>query len=298
MEKEIKLPYMDAEKVRTEIGDFVIRNLVEKGKIGCVMGLSGGVDSTSSAAIINRSFREYNAANNTVLELVGYILPSSTNKPEDARDGISVANRLGIRYEVIPIDGITQAHISATPAVAQSIYHKGNLMSRIRANILSTAAALENKLVAGTGNKDEDFGIGYYTLFGDGAVHLSPIGGLSKRLVREMATYLGFGNLANREPTAGLEPGQTDFGDLGYSYDLVELLSCGAEQGLTDCELRRHSAVKSLIERDMGLYVKKFGKPKFTAVDYVVDDYFRRHKIALQKAKIISPAIAPVSLQF
>jgi len=171
-------------------------------------------------------------------------------------------------------------------------------MSRVRANILSTAAAIENKLVAGTGNKDEDFGIGYYTLFGDGAVHISPIGGLSKRLVREMATYLGFGDLANREPTAGLEPGQTDFGDLGYSYDLVELLSCGLEQGLNHQELRKHSVIKAMIERDMGVYTKKYGRSKFTAVDAMVDDYLGRHKIALHKAKIISPAIAPVSLQF
>ncbi len=298
MEREIKLPYMNAETVRTEIGDFVIGNCVKFGKTGYVIGLSGGVDSTACAAVINHGFQEYNAARGNKLELVGYILPSNTNKPKDARDGISVAERLGIRYEVIPIDGITQAHAAATPAVTESIYHKGNLMSRIRANILSTAAAVENKLVAGTGNKDEDFGIGYYTLFGDGAVHISPIGSLSKRLVREMATYLGFSDLANREPTAGLEPGQTDFGDLGYSYDLVELISCGVEQGLIGQELRQHSAVKYFAERDMETYARRFGKSKFTAVDAMVDDYFRRHAIALQKAKIISPAIAPVTLHY
>jgi len=288
---------MDAEKVRKEIGDFAIEHCVGQGKTGYVIGLSGGVDSTTSAAVINRRFQEYNDAHDSKLEVVGYILPSSTNKPEDARDGLTVARRLGIRHQVIPIDEITQANLTVVPE-ASHVYHKGNLMSRVRANILSTAAAIENKLVAGTGNKDEDFGIGYYTLFGDGAVHISPIGGLSKRLVREMATYLGFGDLANREPTAGLEPGQTDFGDLGYSYDLVELLSCGLEQGLNHQELRKHSVIKAMIERDMGVYTKKYGRSKFTAVDAMVDDYLGRHKIALHKAKIISPAIAPVSLQF
>ena len=297
MEREIKLPYMNAEKVRKEIGDFVIENCLESGKSGYVIGLSGGVDSTTTAGIINSSFREYNAAHRTNLELVGYILPSSTNKLEDARDGLSVASRLGIRNRVIPIDEITRANLAVLPE-ANHVYHKGNLMSRVRANILSTAAAVENKLVAGTGNKDEDFGIGYYTLFGDGAVHISPIGGLSKRLVREMATYLGFGDLANREPTAGLEPGQTDFGDLGYSYDLVELLSCGLEGGMTEGELRQHSVVKNMVKRDIDLYAQKFGKSKFIAVDTMVDDYLRRHENALQKTKIISPAIAPVSLQF
>ena len=289
---------MNAERVRKEIGDFAIRSCLELNRTGYVIGLSGGVDSTTSAAVINRRFQEYNTAHETKLELVGYILPSNINKPEDTRDGLIVAKRLGIRHQVIFIDEITQAHLAVVPGVAENVYHKGNLMSRVRANVLSTTAAVENKLVAGTGNKDEDFGIGYYTLFGDGAVHISPLGGLSKRLVREMATYLGFSDLANREPTAGLEPGQTDFGDLGYSYDLVELLSCGIEQGLTDQEIRQHSAVNALVERDMDTYAKRFGQSKFTAVDAVVNDYFKRHEIALQKAKIISPAIAPVTLQW
>ena len=69
--------------------------------------------------------------------------------------------------------------------------------------------------VIGTGNRDEDYGVGYYTLFGGGAVHLSPIGNLPKRMVREMAAYLGFDDLAERVSTAGLEPGQTCFKDLG-----------------------------------------------------------------------------------
>ena len=81
-------------------------------------------------------------------------------------------------------------------------------LNEIRAVVLHTKAATENKAVIGTGNKDEDYGVAYYTLFGDGAVHLSPIGNLPKRLVREMAAYLGFDDLSGRVSTAGLEPGQ------------------------------------------------------------------------------------------
>jgi len=82
-------------------------------------------------------------------------------------------------------------------------------------------------LVVGTGNKDEDFGVAYYTLFGDGAVHLSPIGNLPKRLVREMAAYLGFDDLAGRVSMAGLEPGQTSFKDLGCDYEFAEVVLAG-----------------------------------------------------------------------
>ncbi|MBI5698415.1 MAG: NAD(+) synthase, partial [Thaumarchaeota archaeon] len=298
LEKRILLPMMDAELVAMEIGEFVVNEVLKHNSTGCVIGLSGGVDSTTTAAVIKRAFNRYNAEHTvdyTVkhtaehagmpekkLELVGYMLPSKINDTKDTEDGIIVAERLGIRYEVQSIDAIVDAYKTTNPeafpencenhrnrplwvplrftksllaywlgsisgipkientsgerytpdftrfhpvfSIFEYNYHKGNLMSRIRANVLSTRAATENKTVAGTGNKDEDFSIGYYTLFGDGAVHISPIGALPKRLVRQMASYLGFSNLANRTPTAGLEPGQTDFRDLGYDYDLVEIV--------------------------------------------------------------------------
>ena len=171
-------------------------------------------------------------------------------------------------------------------------------MSRIRANILSTKAATENKTLAGTGNKDEDFGIGYYTLFGDGAVHFSPIGNLPKRLVREMATYLGFGDLANRVPTAGLEPGQTDFGDLGYRYDTVELVMEGIMQGFSPKELYTQYQVVDYATTDIRTYQDLFGKQKFTEVGQVVDDILRRNMIANAKSQVIHPPIAPITLMY
>ena len=171
-------------------------------------------------------------------------------------------------------------------------------MSRIRANVLSTKAAHEGKSLAGTGNKDEDFGIGYYTLFGDGAVHLSPIGGLSKRLVYEMASHLGYEDIAKKLPSAGLEPGQTDFKDLGYGYDLVELVCEGLEQGFSREELGKHSQIKPLVEKQQKQYKEMYGQEKFSDSYQVVDDIMRRHKIADAKARIIHPPIAPVNLNY
>jgi NAD+ synthase len=298
MERKIILPGMDAASVRKEIGDFAIGYCTDMEKSGYVIGLSGGIDSTASAAIIGRSFQEYNLGKSPSeqLELVGYILPSSTNNSEDEVDGCSIAKRLGIRHEVIGLNGIINAHLQATPGLG--VYDRGNMESRIRANILSTRAAVEGKLIAGTGNKDEDSGIGYYTLFGDGAVHISPIGNLSKRLVRDMATYLGFGDVANREPTAGLEPGQTDFGDLGYSYGFVELLTNGLEQGFTPSELVAHSSVVSLAGEQMGRFKQKFGSDKFETVEAMVVDFLRRNEGAKKKVQLISPTVAPVSLSY
>lgn len=287
----ILLPEMDAEVVADEIGDFICKH----SQIGAVIGLSGGVDSTVTAALAKRAFD--NAAYITITpsggklqkrELVGYVLPSSINNTNDTEDAIQVARLLGIRYEVISIEPIVEAYKHTNPGAFESSYDKGNLMSRIRANILSTKSATEKKTLIGTGNKDEDFGIGYYTLFGDGAVHCSPIGNLPKRLVFQMARYLGFGFIADKPPSAGLEPGQTDFGDLGYRYDLVEIVTEGIRQGIDQENLFGNPQVIEVVEDLLN--------PEFTRV--IEDILFRHFYTAKEKADIIHPPIAPITLHY
>lgn len=306
--QKIKLPQMNPKQVADEIGDFVINKIVRMGKNGGVIGLSGGVDSTTSTALTQKAFIKYNAmkpkarfnkykATNpeTNLELVVYMLPSKLNPKADENDATKVAKKLGIRYEIHNISPIVEAYYCANPEIFNIVndFHKGNLMARIRANILSTKSAVENKLVIGTGNKDEDFGIGYFTLFGDGAVHLSPLGNLSKRLVRQMATYLGFKDPAQREPTAGLEPGQTDFKDLGYNYDAVELVITGLEQGFGLEELVKDKDVIATLEPQLKL------TDKFRTVREAVKNIWNRHyNIALPKMQIIHPQTAPVTLEY
>ncbi len=294
--KRIILAQIDCESVSREIGDFVIAQVQYTRTSGCVVGLSGGVDSSTTAALIKRAFDRHTAAK---YELVGYILPSNINKQDDIRDAQAVARYLGIRCEVHSIETPVEAFRATNPEAFESIFHKGNMISRVRANVLSTKAATENKIVAGTGNKDEDFGIGYYTLFGDGAVHLSPIAGLPKRLVREMAGFLGLGeHIVNRVPTAGLEPGQSDYRDLGYDYDVVELVFEGHVQGFTPAELSRNDQVVPVVEAQLAHYKKVFGAPKFTSVQQVVEDVLRRHEIAKGKMKIIHPPSPQISLAY
>jgi NAD+ synthase len=294
--KRIKLARMDSEKVSGEIGDFVIEQVKYTGSTGCVVGMSGGVDSSTTAALIKRAFDRHTAAR---YELVGYILPSHLNQQDDIKDAEEVARYLGIRCETHSIEKPVEAFRATNPEAFESIFHKGNMISRVRANVLSTKAATANKIIAGTGNKDEDFGIGYYTLFGDGAVHLSPIGGLPKRLVREMATFLGLDHaIVNRVPTAGLEPGQSDYKDLGYDYDVVELVSEGFVQGLTADELSRHEQIVAVVEKQMQHYKTVFGVLKFTRVNQVVEDMRRRHEIAKGKMKIVHPPSPKISLTY
>jgi NAD+ synthase len=297
--KPIKLAKMDCETVANEIGDFVIKSVLDVEGTGCIVGLSGGVDSSTTASLVQRAFKRHNAESQTRLELVGYILPSKINHRDDTRDAEAVAVALGLRYEVHDIEKIVDAFHSTNPEAFDNKFDKGNLISRARANVLSTKASTEKKVIAGTGNRDEDFGIGYYTLFGDGAVHISPIAGLSKRLVREMAAYLGIDQrIIKREPTSGLELGQSDFKDLGYDYDVVELMTEGSVQGFSVDELVTHEQVTLLVEQQIRQYQNVFGKAKFQTVEQVVSDVLKRHAQAENKMKILHPPTPDITLHF
>jgi NAD+ synthase len=300
--KKIKLATMDCKQVCGEIGDFVIKAVLETASSGCVIGLSGGVDSSTAAALIKTGFDRHNAKraqNHQELELVGYILPSGINPTQDEADAEAVADYLGIRCEIHHIETLVESFQLTNPEAFKHKFHKGNMISRIRANVLSTKAATENKILAGTGNRDEDFGIGYYTLFGDGAVHLSPIAGLPKRLVREMAAFLGLDKkIIHREPTAGLEPGQSDFKDLGYDYDVVEIVTEGLNQGFSSTELIKHAQIVPLIEQQIKQYNATYGDEKFQSAQAVVQDVLKRHQQAQAKMKIVHPPTPQITLTY
>lgn len=300
MVERIRLARMNLELVADEIGDFLIKEITEEGRTGGVIGLSGGVDSTTTAALAKRAFDKYNLGNHKEpLELVGYLLPSKLNAKADEDDGRKVAERLGIRYELINIEPLVEAKARVQSQVMASQFHKGNQISELRAGVLHGQAALENKILLGTGNKDEDFGVGYYTLFGDGAVRVSPLGMLPKRLVREMARYLGFSDLADRISSPGLEEGQTAFKDLGYKYEtIVELFSNGLEQGFKPEELIHHPQLIQEAKINLTEYEKAFNTRKFNTTEDLIKDVARRNKIAAGKARIVSPPMAKISLEY
>ena len=297
--QNIRLPKINCKKVSQRIGTFIVKAVLDSKANGCVIGLSGGIDSSVCVALIKKAFDKYNKTHVSHLEIIGYMLPSSMNNSYDIIYAKDVAELFDIPYEVLSIEAAVQGFVPTNTDAFNNSYHRGNLISRVRANVLLTKAATKNKILVGTGNKDEDFGIGYYTLFGDGAVNISPIGGLSKRLVRKMGTFLGLPDyITNRVPAAGLEPGQSDYKDLGYNYNVVELVIEGLSQDIKPLQLTLHDQIFDLVMFQIAEYERRFGVKKWDTVSEVVADILRRHAIAESKMKIVNPPRPIIKLYY
>ncbi len=238
------------------------------GSSGGVIGLSGGIDSTTVAYLCEDTFKKTNR------KLHGLILPSKANDSKDAEDGLRVADLLGIERKVIPIEPIASMYINAMPDELNNELNIGNLYSETRAVVLSRYAAGHNLRVMGTGNLDEDYVLGYFTKRGDGAVDNNILGNVPKRLVRELAKFLGVpGDLVKRVSTAGLWEGQTDENELGYSYETAELIQNGYDLGFTPQEIAKH-----------GFDIK------------IVNDVFSRHTSTQNKREL--PPVGLVTLEY
>jgi NAD+ synthase len=256
LEDKIKIAYFKygAEYAAKELADQILEWTAGTGANGGVVGLSGGIDSTTVAYLCKYAFEGYNNANpdRKPLKLLGLIMPSKANNPKDAEDGLRVADLLGIERKVIPIQPLADAFIKQIPEALQKDYDIGNLYSEIRATVLSRYGAANNLRIMGTGNRDEDYVLGYFTKRGDGAVDNNILGNLPKRMVRELASFLGAPKyLVQRIPTAGLWPGQTDEGELGYNYDQAEIIQNGYDEGRTAEEIAKITGYDIRIVKDV-----------------------------------------------
>jgi len=247
----MNLPQIDSEVVAKEIEDFIIEETLAANATGGVVGLSGGIDSTTVAYLAKNAYDRLNAQiGEEKYSLYGLLMPAKANTSEDAKDGYRVAETLNIEYKLVNIQP-TLDILTESNDTFEDPYDAGNAAARVRMINLYGEARKQNKLVLGTGNKDEDFHLGYFTKFGDGGVDLSPIGSLSKRLVRQLASYLGVpDDLVNRVSTAALWEGQTDEGELGFTYDQAEKVMTGYLQGFNTQEIFEETEIdKNTVEK-------------------------------------------------
>jgi NAD+ synthase len=205
--------FLSAEK---KIEAFISRSAKKAGAGGVVLGLSGGIDSSVVAALAARALGPEN--------VLGIMMPSSVNSPQDLEDSKVLAKKLGIKTKVISIQPMLDAFSSQLKPEKRAI---ANLMARIRMCVLYYHANTMNYLVVGTGNKSE-ISIGYFTKCGDGGCDILPIGELYKTQVRQLAKTLGIPKaIIDKTPTAGLWPGQTDEGEIGMTYEQLDSTLAG-----------------------------------------------------------------------
>jgi NAD+ synthase len=193
-----------------------------------VLGLSGGVDSAVTAALSAEALGKENT--------LGVILPYRTSNPESVEHATIVAAQLGIRTETLDISPMVDAYCEAN-GLSDAI-RRGNVMARMRMIVLYDRSARDKALVIGTSNKSEIL-LGYGTLHGDLASAINPLGDLYKTQVWHLARLLKIPDaVVSKAPSADLWAGQTDEGELGFSYrDVDALLYAMVDQRRTDGEL-------------------------------------------------------------
>jgi NAD+ synthase len=231
---------IDPVRVRDILVSF-LRNesrRVDRGLL--VVGLSGGLDSATAAVLAALAVGAGN--------VLGVLMPYRSSSPDSVEDARDLARQLGIPTETVEITPMVDAYFDAREDASRN--RIGNKMSRERMSILYDLSEEHGGLVLGTSNKTELL-LGYGTLHGDLAHALNPLGDLYKAQVRQLAALLEVPEaIRAKPPSADLWPGQTDEGDLGFSYDEADrLLFQMVDRRSADAELIAEGFNRSTVLR-------------------------------------------------
>jgi len=226
-----------------KIVNFIRKKIKESKAKGVVLGVSGGIDSTTASYLAVKSLGKE--------KVLGVIMPYYQN--QELEDAIFVCKNLGINYKIISIKEIVDKFEEALGFEIDKVT-KGNLMVRSRMVILYGIANARKYLVLGTSNKTE-FLVGYFTKWGDGASDIAPLLSLYKTEVKKVAKMLGVPEkIISKKPTAGLWEGQTDEDELGIEYDLLDKIL----YRLVELKMKKEKIAESLnIPLERVLYVEK-----------------------------------------
>lgn len=205
---------IEPEIALTAIKRFITDKLLQTGLNGYVIGLSGGIDSALSATL--------------AVEAVGpdkvyaLLMPYRTSSGNSVHDAKQLIEKLGIEHRFVDITPMVDAYFAGIERPGE--IRKGNKMARERMSILFDIAQETNRLVLGTGNRTE-ICLGYTTWYGDAACSVNPLGELYKTEVRLLAKTVGIpDNIITKPPSADLWVGQTDEGEIGTTYEIMDHL--------------------------------------------------------------------------
>jgi NAD+ synthase len=222
---------MNSEKVVNHIVDWLKVYAQKAGVKGFVVGVSGGIDSAVTSTLCAK----------TGLKTICVEMPIHQD-PNQVSRALDHINQLKEKYENVSSERtdltrvfeVFQDVFPTTNSSATKDLTLANTRARLRMTSLYFIAGLNSCLVAGTGNKVEDFGVGFYTKYGDGGVDISPIADLVKSEVFALGAELAVSDtILNAAPTDGLfGDSRTDEDQIGASYDELEIAMRQDEEGV------------------------------------------------------------------
>jgi NAD+ synthase len=231
---------IDVTRVRKIIVEFIRNELSRTGFDRVVIGLSGGLDSSLACFLAVEALGPS--------QVLALRMPYTTSSAESLEHAQLIIQATGAKSLTIPISGMVDALIGQDPIM--DVRRKGNIMARARMIVLFDQAAASDALVVGTGNKTEIL-LGYSTINGDAACAFNPLGDLYKTQVRQLAEVMRLPDvIIQKPPSADLWIGQTDEGELGFTYaEVDQLLYLLVEEHKTIEECERAGYKRDYVER-------------------------------------------------
>lgn len=223
---------METEKVVNHIVTWLKDYAVNANIKGFTIGISGGIDSAVTSTLCAR----------TGLDLLCLEMPIHQADSQVSRASNHIEWLMGnfektkrLQVDLTPVFDTFVTSVPAVDKEEDRFMSLANTRARLRMSTLYYFAALNGYLVAGTGNKVEDFGVGFYTKYGDGGVDLSPIADLMKSEIYEIAKFLGINEeIIQAAPTDGLwGDDRTDEDQIGASYPELEWAMQMKDEGKT-----------------------------------------------------------------
>jgi NAD+ synthase len=205
---------INTELARTILTGFIHSELTRAGFSRAVINLSGGLDSTLACYLAAEALGGEN--------VLALRLPYKTSSSDSLEHAQLVIDALGLQALTVPISEMVDPVFERFPEAGP--VRRGNIMARMRMIVLYDQSEAFRGLPVGTGNKTEIL-LGYTTLYGDSACAINPLGDLYKTQARQLARAIGVPPaIIDKPPSADLWVGQTDEGELGFTYEEVDRL--------------------------------------------------------------------------
>lgn len=218
---------IDFSEAQKRICRFIREYVENAGAKGIVLGLSGGIDSGTAAALSSLAVGGEN--------VLGLMIPEAENfNQKDVDDAKLVAEKFKLESGICDMSQVTEAFYKGIPVFdPKDRLNKGNIKARTRMIYIYYYANKFNRIVCGSSDKSETM-MGYTTKWGDAAADIAPIMDLYKTQVRKLAIHIGIPEeLALKPSTPALWPAQLAETELGIKYETLDLILYGLEKFMT-----------------------------------------------------------------